>query len=61
MSCTGKLRKHPEVFWIHNLDSMASLQKKVYDERPLKTEYELIPLGESFMEAIKYTAQWREM
>ncbi|MET3037575.1 winged helix-turn-helix transcriptional regulator [Chryseobacterium sp. NRRL B-14859] len=40
---------------------MASLQKKVYDERPLKTEYELIPLGESFMEAIKYTAQWREM
>ncbi|MDR3025024.1 helix-turn-helix domain-containing protein [Chryseobacterium sp.] len=36
------------------------LTKKVYDERPLKVEYELTSLGESLIEAIKYTAQWGE-
>lgn len=34
------------------------IEKVIYDERPLKVEYELTPLGESLIPAIAVTAQW---
>jgi len=36
------------------------LSKTTYDERLLKVEYELTPLGESLIPAIKFTAKWGE-
>lgn len=36
------------------------ISKIVFDELPLKVEYELTPLGESLIPAIKFTAQWGE-
>lgn len=36
------------------------IKKVVYDELPLKVEYELTELGESLIPVIKLTAQWGE-
>jgi len=36
------------------------LSKTTYDERLLKVEYELTPLGESLIPAIEFTAKWGE-
>lgn len=36
------------------------LTKTIYNERPLKVEYELTELGKSLIPAIKFTAQWGE-
>lgn len=36
------------------------IHKVIYDELPLKVEYELTPLGETLIPAIRYTAQWGE-
>ncbi|NQX54439.1 helix-turn-helix transcriptional regulator [Pedobacter panaciterrae] len=36
------------------------LLKKVYDQRPLKVEYELTELGKSLIPVIKSTARWGE-
>lgn len=36
------------------------IKKVVYDQLPLKVEYELTELGESLIPVIKLTAQWGE-
>lgn len=36
------------------------LSKVIFDELPLKVEYELTPLGETLIPAIKCVAQWGE-
>ena len=36
------------------------LSKIIFDELPLKVEYELTPLGETLIPAIKCVAQWGE-
>jgi Predicted transcriptional regulators len=36
------------------------ISKKVYDEQPLKVEYELTELGDSLIPVIKSTAKWGE-
>lgn len=36
------------------------LSKIIFNQRPLKVEYELTPLGESLIPAIEYTAKWGE-
>lgn len=36
------------------------VSKRVYDELPLKVEYELTALGESLIPVIKSTAKWGE-
>ena len=36
------------------------LSKIIFDELPLKVEYELTPLGETLIPAIAFVAQWGE-
>lgn len=36
------------------------LSKTIYNQRPLKVEYELTALGETLIPAIMFTAQWGE-
>lgn len=36
------------------------VSKIIYNELPLKVEYELTPLGETLIPAIMFTAQWGE-
>ena len=45
---------------LNELVSHGILNKITYDQRPLKVEYELTPLGESLIPAIEYTARWGE-
>jgi DNA-binding HxlR family transcriptional regulator len=34
------------------------IAKTIFDQRPLKVEYELTPLGETLIPVIEVTAQW---
>ncbi len=36
------------------------ISKKIYDQRPLKVEYELTELGETLIPVIESTARWGE-
>jgi len=45
---------------LNELIAHGLLIKKVYDELPLKVEYELTELGQSLMPIIGITAQWGE-
>jgi DNA-binding HxlR family transcriptional regulator len=45
---------------LKQLVTQGIITKKVFDQKPLKAEYELTPLGESLIPVIEVTARWGE-
>jgi len=45
---------------LKQLTDQGIIAKHTYDQLPLKTEYELTPLGETLIPVIAVTAQWGE-
>lgn len=45
---------------LKQLTALGIVSKTVFDQVPLKVEYELSPLGETLIPVIKVTAQWGE-
>lgn len=45
---------------LQQLTSLGIINKTIFDQRPLKVEYELTPLGLTLIPVIEVTAQWGE-
>ena len=45
---------------LKQLSDQGIIAKKIFEQRPLKVEYELTPLGETLIPVIEVTARWGE-